>query len=343
VKTKTLPILAIATVLFLFASPTVFATSSHPAPQLAITPLTVGAPAVAGPAGTSCKSGGCTYVANYGSASVTVISPSDKVLTTISLPSGSAPIGVAYDAKAKMVFVADYGLSAVDEINPATNKFVKDVTGFAGAAFIACDDAVPACFVTQFAEGTVTSFNPTSLKVGSPVTQCAAYPEFITFDTKTSELYVGNREACITVQDPKTGKTTDISVGDSITGVAAVKNGEVYADDGELSEVFLIKGTTVKSTITNSGFDENWGNTVNVKGTGIYTDSAASDQVYQITGTTVGSAISVGSAPNAACTNLKNNWIYVTNLDSDTVSVISGNTVLTTVNAGTEPFGCGVN
>lgn len=342
-KTRILPILAIATVLFLFASPTVFATTNK-TPSLAVNPLTVGTPAVAGPAGTSCSKGGCTFVANYGSSSVTVISPSDKVLTTISLPGGSAPIGVVYDAKAKMIFVADYGLSAIDVINPSTDKFVKDVTGFAGAAFIACDDSIPACFVTQFGDGTVISFNPTTLKAGKSVTQCGDYPEFITFDAKSGNLYVGNRDpGCITVQNAKTGKTSTISGFDSVTGVAAIKSGLVYADDEELNEVFVISGTKVTKTITNGGFDELWGNTANTKGTGVYVDSPENSEEFAITGTKVSTGIGVGDAPNSACANTSNNWIYVPNLSGDTVSVISGTKVLTTVNAGTEPFGCAAN
>lgn len=346
VKSKLLPILAFATVLFLFASPTALATSANQSkvtPQLANVPLTIGTAAKAGPAGTSCSSGGCTFVANYGASSVTVISSKNKVLTTITLPSGSCPIGVAYDASTKLVFVADDCLSQVEIINPKTNTLSsKVVSGIGGAAFIACDDAVSACFVTQFGYGTVTPFNPKTLAVGSAVSQCSYYPEFITLDQKTGLLYVGNNyEGCITVENPKTGATSTITVGDEITGVAAVKSGEVYVDDGYYNEVYLVKGTSVVSTISNSGFDELWGNVANSKGTGVIVDSSASSQAFPISGTKVGTGINVGSYPNAACSNSK--ITDVTNIDSDSVSVISGTKVITTVNTGDEPFGCAFN
>lgn len=324
-KTRVLSYFAMAFLLMLFSSPATVAQSATTAKT------------------SPCAKGGCIYVTNSGSGSVSIIANNDSVLSTTNLASGAVPIGAVYDAKAKMVFIADNGNGQVDEINPTTYKVVKSISGFPGAAFIACDDSIPACFVTQFGQSVVTSFNPTTLKVGKSITQCGAEPEFITFDSSNSMLYVGNNDGCVTVQNPMTGATTTVTVGETITGVAAAKNGEVYVDDSATNWVYIIKGTSVVQTLSPSGANNLQGDVYSPQLNRIWVANEGANNAFAITGTKIGKAVKLGSEPFSDCYDSRNQWTYVVNLGSGTVSVLAGNIVLTTVTVGTGPSGCASN
>ena len=69
---------------------------------------------------------GTSYVVNHSSDSITVISPQGSVVTTIKLPSGSAPNTIAISPDDTTAWVADSGSGHISEINLTTNTYFQD-------------------------------------------------------------------------------------------------------------------------------------------------------------------------------------------------------------------------
>lgn len=152
--------------------------------------------------------------------------------------------GVTYDAKSGMLFVTDPCLDKIFEINPATNKLTNTIGGvksLKNPEFIACDDAIPECFVTG--QGVINTFNPETLAFGSPIKQCAGGSRYLAIDYKNDLLYVSGSKGrgCITVFNLRTGTTKTIKLDGSIVGLTST-GGKVYVD-----EVYINRSTNAKT------------------------------------------------------------------------------------------------
>lgn len=304
------------------------------------------------PAIPSCTAGGCTYVSETGGmgfpGAIAVISKSNLLIDTIYLPDGACPNGEAYDPGTKLVFVPDYCYDLVYAVDPSSNTIVGTIPIYAGF-WIACDDAIPACYVTDGVHGTVIPFNPTTFTVGTAIGTCGEDAWMDAFDPVNGLLYVTTLSGCVTVLNPKTGATSTVNVGSATTGVTVAKSGLVYVSDLTTNDVYVIHGTKVVATTTTTG-NTLMGAAYDSADNLVWVASYRGNTAIPVKGHKAGAAVSTGPGPYGPCYDSTNQEIFVPNSMAafpGTVTVIKGTTVVATVSMAQgllgESTGCASN
>ena len=147
----------------------------------------------------------------YGSANVTVLSPSNyAVLANLPLdPTLNYPIGACFDPQDAHIFVTDGDSGNVTVINGTTNRYV------------------------------------TTVSVGSPDAPFGTYPDSCAFDSGDARVYVADGYYdVVDVLDPTTDSVpSNVSVGDLPTGIAFdPQNDRLYTTNEASGNMTVIQG-----------------------------------------------------------------------------------------------------
>ena len=245
------------------------------------------------------------YVANYGSATVSVISTSsNSVVATILVGTNSQ--GVAITPNGQYVYVTNQGTATVSVISTATNTVVSTIPVGSSPFGVAITPNGLYAYVANAGSNTVSVISTSSNSVVATIL-VGTNPKGIAVTPNGQYVYVGNSGGT-TVSVISTATNTVVStipVGSSPHGVAITPNGQyVY--------------------VVNEG-----SNTVSVI-------STSSNSVV--------STIPVGSGLLGVAITPNGLYAYVTSWNSASVSVISAssNSVVTTI-TGTPSAPCGIN
>ena len=221
------------------------------------------------------------YVANNGSANVSIISTSPlRVAATVALPVGAGPSDIMYDPGSHFVFVSDWAtnqVSAISTSNIVTNvvvhshplgigidpgtghayvadqggSFVDALTGTGGAAgsvgvgsgpeAVVCSTSY--CYVSNTGSGTVSVLSGTTLSATLTV---GTSPGALAYDPLDDEIYVvDNGSAQVSAIDSSNTVVATLSVG---TGPSAI------AFDNATGLVYVANyGSSNVSSIANAG------------------------------------------------------------------------------------------
>ncbi|QSO54259.1 putative Ig domain-containing protein [Alicyclobacillus curvatus] len=263
---------------------------------------------------------------------------------TSTIPVGTQPYGVAYDATNGDVYVANEGSGTVSVINGSTNTVKSTITVGSGAADVAYDAANGDVYVANSTSGTVSVINGSTNTVTSTI-PVGTQPYGVAYDAGNGDVYITNSNSnTVSVIDGSTNTVkSTIPVGTRPYGVAYdTANGDVYVVNSTSGTVSVIDGSTntVTSTITvGSGatdvaYDAGNGD--------VYVANSNSGTVSVISGSTntVTNTITVGSGLFGVAYDAANGDVYVANASLGTVSVIDGstNTVTSTITVGSFPI-----
>jgi glutamine cyclotransferase len=347
-KVRNLSLAAIAiVVLFLFSTPAVFASGGN---------LGVGSTQNS-PDSKGCASN-CIYIGDYLTSQVTVINAStDKIVTTIALPSGTEVFGVTYVASTHTIWVGTYTLGYIYVYSTRSDKLIKKITVSDSAFMTLAGNGM--MYVAQFGLGTYQPINTTSYALGTSITACAADPEFLAYNNKDGMIYAPARTSCYDLINPSTNKATKVTLGTAPTGVAVNQmTGDVYITDSTTNQTYVVSGSKLITTINSTEFKDGrlWGAIYSPKTNEVYivASGKAVGTVYPIgtvipitSSNKVEPAITVGQGPDFGCYIPSNKDMLITNTHGSTpgnVSLIShSDKVIKTITLGStssEPYGC---
>jgi len=283
-----------------------------------------------------------------------------SVVTTV--PVGSYPEGIAYDAAKGEVFVANINSGNVSVISDATDAVVATIligSGLPGPNAVAYDPARGEVFVTDQLADDVSVINDTTDTVVATIPVGSA-PSGAAYDAASGSVFVSNDDSSnISVISDATNKVVaTILLGyfpDSSPFGAAYDSakGQVFftqtSSSNGASNVSIINGSSdklvawVPAGLTSFGaaYDGAMGE--------VFVTNLGSNDVSVINDTTdtVVSTIPVppGSSPYGVAYDGAKNLMFVTNQRSASVSVIS--TVTDTIEAivpvGSYPFGVAID
>ena len=283
------------------------------------------------------------YVANFGSATVTVISGAfSQITATITV--GSSPCAVAVNPLTNKIYVANQAGGSVTVIDGATNLTNPVVVGTTPYA-VAVNPATNLIYVANYGSNTVTRIDGAtnitqSIAVGS--SPCA-----IAVNPVTNKIYAANvAGSTVTVIDGATNLTNTVTVGGSPYAVTVnTVTNTVYVANAGSGTVSVIDGASETVTTSVTAGTMPFAIAVNPSTNRIYVANNGSSNVTVIDGATnTPTAVTAGTSPYAIAVNPTMNKIYVANNGSNNVTVIDGATNGTsTVPAGTSPCAIAVN
>ena len=193
------------------------------------------------------------YVANCGSASVTVIDGANNATTTVATV-GTFPISLAVNPATNKIYVANYDSSDVTVIDGVTNATTTLATGY-GPFSIAVNSITNKVYVANHNGNSVTVIDgatnfTTTVAVGNDV-------YFVAVNPVTNKIYAANFVSNnVTVIDGASNATTTLAVSSSAISLAVnpVTN-KVYVADYDGSKVTIIDGATNTMTSVAAGDD----------------------------------------------------------------------------------------
>ena len=267
-------------------------------------------------------SNGCIYTANFGSASVSVISgATNSVIATINV--GSGPAGIAYDSANGYLYTANDATANVSVINGATNTVIANPSLGSGNPYgIAYDSANGYLYVTnpgigsgevQYILGATNALAGSILVPGNPVG--------IAYDPGNGDLYVASN----------VGRTVEVLSGTSTSVAESIHvpeapNGVAY---GPANQAIYVLGSGVTyvpviSTMLSVGPAQAY-----LRG----------NYVYPLPAHATG-GIGVGTEPAVAAYDPDNGELFVPDFGSAQVSVVDGNTgaVVATIPVDDTPY-----
>ena len=303
-----------------------------------------------------------TYVPNFDSSSITVLSGTCTVAATISLPAGAEPVQAVFDPGDNDMFVTDYALSQIYEISGTkliltiTNSFVSGE--FGGPWGIAYDpnyysllDApVGALFVTDLNTNQITAVQPCPMgsEYGGCGTHGIAYwasynvgsqPTSIVYDPGDGDLWVTNSASdtvsAVAAFPYGIGQTTTVQnfpVGGDPREVAIdLASGFVYVSDYSTNNITVIEGSPSQdefgAVIGSIAADGPIGVAWDQSTLHMYVGDFTSDQLLVIGGNSglkifKTETMSVAGV-NGVSYDAANGQMYVTGFDDDYVEVTS--------------------
>jgi YVTN family beta-propeller protein len=323
------------------------------------------------------------YVANQGSANVTVIDGATNGTTTVA--AGSTPAEAAVNPVTNKVYVTNYygaNMTVIDgatngtttvaagtyplavAVNPVTNKVyvtnsdnsrVTVIDGSRNLTVPVTTGNSPNCaavnpvtatiYVSNYGSNTVTVINGSTH--GTTTIPVGTGPLFMALNPVTNKIFIPNCDGNnVTVMDGATNGTTTVGTGTypMCATVNPVTN-RVYVSCYNGGRVSVIDGTTLDTASVVVGSGPLF-SAVNAATNRVYVPNSLGNSVSVIDGATnTVSSITVGSNPMQVAVNPITNRVYVPNRTTNTVSVISGATdsVIATVTVGVSPYGVAVN
>jgi YVTN family beta-propeller protein len=282
------------------------------------------------------------YVANYGSASVTVVDGATN--TTVVVATGTNPYAVAVNPVTNKIYVANYGSANVTVIDGATNTTTAVAAG-TGPYAVAVNPVTNRIYVANYWSNNVTVIDGATNATATVA--AGVNPYAVAVNPITNKIYVANYGSnSVTVIDGATNAITTVGVGSVPWGVAVnpVTN-KIYVVNSQSNNVTVMDGATNGTTTVAVGARP-YSVAVNPVTNKIYVANANSANVTVINGATNDTAtVAAGTWPYAIAVNPVTNKIYVASYNSSAnVTVIDGATnVTSTMVAGTDPRAVAVN
>jgi len=290
-----------------------------------------------------------------GAAALFLLAGSAQAQTvTATLPTGAAPLSVAVNPVTNKMYVANRNSNNVTIIDGATNTTTTVPLG-ASPGSIAVNTVTNKVYVTTSSGGgSVTIIDGaadaviTTVTPGiSPGSVLANGP--VAVNPVTNKIYAVLGFANMTVIDGATNTATNVSLGDTASGVAVnpVTN-KIYVTFGvSPGAVRVFDGTNNAVLKTLCCFSSPQAVAVNPVTNKVYVTSTGFGELTVIDGATdtAITTLTVGTLPLSLAVNPVTNKIYVANQLSNTVAVMDGATdaVAAVVTAGTGPRSVAVN
>jgi YVTN family beta-propeller protein len=275
------------------------------------------------------------YVANNGSANVTVINGADNSTATVA--AGTNPAAVAVNPVTNKSYVANLSSNNVTVINGADNSTATVAAGTNPQA-VAVNPVTNKIYVANGNSANVTVINGAD---NSTATVAAGTSPFaVAVNPVTNRIYVANENSNnVTVINGADNSTATVAAGTTPFAVAVnpVTNKIYVANEGS-ANVTVINGAD-NSTATVAVGANPRAVAVNPVTNKIYVANFFSANVTVINGADNSTAtVVVGTFPIAAAVNPVSNKIYVANEGSANLTVINGaDNSTATVTAGTTP------
>jgi len=261
------------------------------------------------------------YVANEGSATVTVIDGTTNSTATVNV--GTSPRALAVNPVTNTVYVANQSSGTVTVINGTTNNTTTVNVGYAPDA-IAVNQVTNMVYAANHNSDTVTVINGTTNN--TTTVNVGVYPTAVAVNQVTNMVYVANFESeTVTVIDGATNNTATVNVGiypDAIA-VDTVTNTVYVANEGS-DTVTVIDGLTNNTNTVNVGTGPS-AIAVNPATNTVYVANEGSNSVTEINGTTSNTtSVTAGLNPTSIAMNPVTNAVYVMNYGNNTVTVVNG-------------------
>src|SRR2546425_749311 len=193
------------------------------------------------------SSKGEVFVANYGAATVSVISDSSNtVVATVGV--GASPFGVAYDSGKGEVFVANTGAGTVSVISDSSNTVVATVGVGTNPYGVVYDSGKGEVFVANYGAGTVSVISDSSNTVVATV-GVGTNPEGVAYDSGKGEVFVTNinGNTVSVISDP----TLTLAPSSGPSGSSTTLSGSSYLSSHAYSYCFE-SGVTSSPTTCSS-------------------------------------------------------------------------------------------
>ena len=280
------------------------------------------------------------YVANLGSANVTIINGATNATTTVA--AGTRPTAIAVNPVTNQIYAANSTSNNVTVIDGVTNATTTVAAGAYPYA-IAVNPVTNRIYVANNGSNNVTVIDGAT----NATTTVAAGtgPYAISVNPVTNQIYVANEHSAnVTVIDGATNVTTTVAAGNNPFAVAVdpVTN-KIYVANSNSANVTVIDGATNATTTVAAG-TEPYAIAVNSVTNQIYVANNGSSDVTVINGATNTTATVAVTAPVAIVENPVTDKVYVANGGGANVTVIDGATnVAATVTVGTTPYAVAVN
>jgi YVTN family beta-propeller protein len=262
---------------------------------------------------------------------------------TATIPVGSYPNGVAVDAAANTVYVANLFGDSVSVIDQATGAVTSTIAVGANPYGIAVNAATNTIYVANYGSGSVSVIDGVTGAVTSTI-PVGTNPIAIAVNAARNTVFVANRGGnSVSVIDGVTGAVTStIPAGTNPIAIAvnAVTN-TVYVANQNGDSVSVIDGATGAVTSTVPVGSSPTGIAVNAVTGTVFVTNAGSDSVSVIDSATdtVTSTVLVGANPTGIAVNVVTNTIYLANELGGSVSVISALAVAPAITTGSLPAG----
>jgi len=280
------------------------------------------------------------YVANSGSAELTVINGTTNAITTIA--AGTKPTAIAINPERNQIYVANSGSNNVTVIDGATKATTAVAAGIYPAA-IAVNPVTNRIYVANIGSNNVTvidgtTYATTTVAVGST-------PAGIAVNPVTNQIYVANSGSNnVTVIDGATNATTSVAVG---TGPYAISvnpvTNQIYVANEHSANVTVINGVSNATTTVPAG-NNPFAIAVDTVTNQIYVANSNSANLTVIDGATNSTTtVAAGTEPYAVAVNPVTNQVYVANNGSSNITVIDGETNTTTTVPATAPAAIAIN
>ena len=187
------------------------------------------------------------YVANQGSANVTVIDGATNNTTTVA--TGSSPHAVAVNPNTNQIYVANLGSNTVTVIDGTTNNTTTVAAG-TNPVSVAVNPNTNKIYVANENSNTVTVIDGATNNTTTVAT--GTYPYAVAVNPNTNKIYVANQGSTnVTVIDGTTNNTTTVAAGTNPYAVAVNPNtNQIYVANFGSNTVTVIDGATISTTTT---------------------------------------------------------------------------------------------
>lgn len=285
-----------------------------------------------------------TYVANYGSGTVTVINGSTSdIAATITV--GSNPRAIAVNALTNKIYVANFTASSVSVIDGATNTVTTTVTVQSMPNAIAVNPSTNKIYITNYGSASVSVINGGSDTLDNTIT-VGVGPIAVCTNPVTNRIYVANSgSSSVTVINGADNSISTVTAGTTPYSIASnTVTNKIYVTNQGSNNVTIIDGATNGTTNIAAGTSPS-AIAVNLVTDTVYVVNSGSNNITMIDGATgtVTTTVTVGTNPTAIAINTTTNKIYVANYGSNCISVFTAAILDTTISAGTNPNAVAVN
>lgn len=271
------------------------------------------------------------YVANYISSNISVVAAPCTVVATIALPSGAAPIEVAFDPQDNYIYVTDALLSQVYVISGTTLIATLNGGHFNGAGPVAYDPGEGAMIIGNLGWSNITFVFGTAVGAAIPV---GDEPVGIVYDPYYNTLLIANQVSLnVTVLSsatyPFTATHTNVFLGvvpgdirfnpatstDYVTSVPYT-----FASRGNVTEMTGL-GSSV-STVAVAGYP--LGEAFSQSKLAVYVSQMTPSVVWELSGTTAVKKVvlGLGVKPDGMTYDDANDMVYVTGSGSNKLYAI---------------------
>jgi DNA-binding beta-propeller fold protein YncE len=301
------------------------------------------------------------YVVNSGSDNISIVDGDGNTMATVGLTTCSSPTLSAYSQATQRVYVVCHsvspsGTSGLVELNGTTVVKTVAFSGKAGSLVAPVyDDQTHGVYVSDDAGSRLfivpgDPLAPVPSPGGPAACGVGLDPYFPGFDPVNNEIYVPNFGSgnLSVVAAPCTVVAT-ITFPPGAEPYAAAfdpQNNFVYVTDENLSQVYVINGTSIVATLSGGWFSSPRGISFVPVFAGMVVANYGSGNVTDVFGTSEFSALSAGSGPVAVVYDPFFESLMVTDLLGASVTLYDFSSPLlmvTTVATGSGPWGIAFN